>query len=290
MSNQISTQRVGAAQLATRTRMEELPFHKLKPICLPNFVSYATKFGRGGFRVGEQVQTLARASAGLLAMTFLLCGCVSRLPYPAVPLDGMPVQGAERMARQNLASLFPPQYRSVQRALITVAGKQFTCDGVLEVSTNTGWQLAIVSNLGLVAGLRVNRDGTSEVLQVTPLFRESWTRQFVARDLRRLFIPPPEFVSAGRLADGRLVCEPAPESDGAVARYVFSADGQQWQELEVSRAGRREYHAWLRGYRTFAGTTHAVPAEMEVQVESYQLHLHLVELSLKDGIAAEAVR
>ena len=178
----------------------------------------------------------------------------------------------------------------MQRAILTVAGKQFTCDGVLEVSTNAGWHLAIVSNLGLVAGLRVNRDGSCEALQATPLFREAWTRQFVARDVRRLFIPPPEFVSAGRLADGRLVCEPAPESDGAVARYVFSADGQQWQELEVSRAGRREYHAWLRGYRTLAGTTHAVPAEMEVQAESYQLHLHLVELSLKDGIAAEAVR
>jgi hypothetical protein len=189
-----------------------------------------------------------------------------------------------------MARLFPPQYRSVQRALITVAGKQFTCDGVLEVSTNAGWHLAIVSNLGLVAGLRVTRDGASEVLQVTPLFREAWTRQFVARDVRRLFLPPPEFVSAGRLADGRLVCETAAESDGAVARYVFSADGQQWQELEVSRGGRREYHALLRGYRTFAGTAQEVPAEMEVQAESYQLHLRLVALEVKDQIALEVAR
>jgi len=253
--------------------------------------SPATEDGEDGRRPSAAFSS--GTGAGLLAFACLLSGCVSQRFQPATPvvvLAGMPAHEAEQTMRQNLASLFPPQYRSVQRALITVAGKQFTCDGVLEVSTNTGWQLAIVSNLGLVAGLRVNRDGTSEVLQVTPLFRESWTRQFVARDVRRLFIPPPEFVSAGRLADGRLVCEPAPESDGAVARYVFSADGQQWQELEVSRAGRREYHAWLRGYRTFAGTTRAVPAEMEVQAESYQLHLHLVELSLKDGIAAEAAR
>jgi hypothetical protein len=127
-------------------------------------------------------------------------------------------------------------------------------------------------------------------VQVTPLFRESWTRQFVARDVRWLFMPPPEFVSTGRLADGRLICKTAPESDGAVARYIFSADGQRWQELDVWRGGRREYHAVLRGYRTFAGTAHALPAEMEVQAESYQLHLRLVELSLKDGIATEATR
>jgi hypothetical protein len=228
--------------------------------------------------------------AGLLAFAFLLCGCVSPRPYPAEQMAGMSAQEAERMARQYLGSLFPPQYRSVQRAIITVAGKQFPCDGVLEVSTNAGWHLAIVSNLGLVAGLRVNRDGSCEAVKVTPLFRESWTRQFVARDVRRLFIPPLEFVSAGRLGDGRLVCETAPESDGTVARYVFSKGGQQWQELEVLRGGCREYHALLRGYRPFAGITREAPAEMEVQAKGYLLHLRLVELNLKDGIAAEAVR
>jgi hypothetical protein len=228
--------------------------------------------------------------AGLLAFAFLLCGCVSPRSYLVAPLAGIPAHEAEQTMRQNLTGIFPPQYRSVQRAILTVAGKQFPCDGVLEVSTNAGWHLAIVSNLGLVAGLRVSRDDSCEVLQVTPLFREAWTRQFVARDVRRLFIPPPEFVSAGRLADGRLVCETAPESDGAVARYIFSADAQQWQELEVSRGGRREYHVALRGYRTFPGTAHAVPAEMEVQAENYQLHLRLVELDVKDEIAQEVVR
>jgi hypothetical protein len=138
--------------------------------------------------------------------------------------------------------------------------------------------------------LRVNRDNSCEVLQVTPLFREAWTRQFVARDVRRLFLPPPEFVSAGRLADGRLVCETAPESDGAVARYIFSADGQQWQELDVWRGDRREYHAVLHSYRNFAGTAHEAPTEIEVQAEGYQLHLRLVELNLKDGILARRSR
>ena len=194
------------------------------------------------------------------------------------------------MARQTLASLFPPQYRSVQRAIITVAGKQFACDGVLEVSTNAGWHLAIVSNLGLVAGLRVSPDGSYDVLQVTPLFRESWTRQFVARDVRRLFIPPPEFVSVGRLADDRLACETVLESDGTVARYIFSADARQWQELEVSRGRRREYHALLRGYRTFPGLAREMPAEIEVRAEGYQLHLRLVQLDLKNQMAAEAAQ
>jgi hypothetical protein len=232
----------------------------------------------------------AGLAAGLVAFVSLLCGCVSPRPNPVTPLAGMPAQEAERKAHQCLANVFPAQYRLVQRAIITVAGKQFTCDGVLEASTNTGWHLAIVSNLGLVAGLRVNRNGSCEAVQVTPLFRESWTRQFVARDVRWLFIPPPDFAASGRLADGRLVCETLPDPDGTVARYGFTADGQRWQELEVLRGGRREYHASLRGYRIFAGNLREVPTEMEVQAESYQLHLRLVELSLKDGIATEARR
>ena len=272
----------------SRRRESALTFVGLK---VRGLTSAATRVRGEGLSPLQSLFSCARAGAGLFVLAFLLlCGCVSPRSYPVAPLAGMPAQEAERVAQQTLARLFPPQYRSVQRAIITVAGKQFTCDGVLEASTNAGWQLAIVSNLGLVAGLRVNRDNSCEVLQVTPLFREAWTRQFVARDVRWLFIPPPEFVSAGRLADGRLVCETAAESDGAVARYVFSADGQQWQELEVSRGGRREYHALLRGYRTFAGTAQEVPAEMEVQAESYQLHLRLVALEVKDQIAAEAAR
>jgi len=205
-------------------------------------------------------------------------------------LDGTLAQDFKLTAHENLAGLFPPQYRSVQRAVITVSRKQFTCDGVLEVSTNDSWNLAIVSNLGVVTGVRVNRDGSSEAVKVTPLFRESWARQFVANDVRRLFVPPPEFISAGRLDDGRMVCETAVESDGAVARYIFSADGQRWQELEVLRGGHREYHALLRGYRTFAGHAREVPAEMEVRAKKYQLHLRLVQLDVKRQPAPGAAR
>jgi len=230
------------------------------------------------------------AGVGFLALACLLGGCVLAGLPAATPLAGIPAQDASRTARQTLATLFPERYRSVQRALITVGGKQFTCDGVLEASTTEGWHLAIVSNLGLVAGLRVNRDGSSAALQVTPLFRESWTRQFVAQDVRRLFIPPTDFVASGRLPDGRLVCEAVPDKDGTVARYIFSADGQQWQELEVLRGARPEYHAWLRGYRAFAGSARKMPAEMEVKSKRYQLHLRLVELNLKDGIPTETIR
>jgi len=145
---------------------------------------------------------------------------------------------------------------------------------------NANWHLAIVSNLGLVAGLRVNRDGSCEVLQVTPLFREAWTRQFVARDVRRLFIPPPgvRFRRAIWLT-GRLVCEPArsPRRSGTLC---LSADGQQWQELEV-RARPREYHAWLARLSHLCRNHARSACGMEVQAESYQLHLHLVELSLR---------
>ena len=236
---------------------------------------------------------MLRAATGGIAVAMLLCGCVSPRNRPTTTvavMTGAPAQDAKLRAQERLAGLFPPQYRSVQRAVITVSRRQFTCDGVLEVSANDGWNLAIVSNLGVVTGVRVNRDGSSEAVKVTPLFRESWARQFVARDVRRLFVPPPEFISAGRLDDGRLVCETPPESDGAVARYIFSADGQQWQELEILRGGRREYHARLRGYRTFSGHACEIPAEIEVWAKNYQLHLRGVQLVVKHQPAPEAAR
>jgi hypothetical protein len=235
--------------------------------------------------------SMLRAATGFIAVAVLVCGCASPRNQPTTTmavLAGASAQDAKLKAHEELARLFPQQYRSVQRAVITVSRKQFTCDGVLEVSTNDGWNLAIVSNLGVVTGVRVNRDGSSEAVKVTPLFRESWAQQFVANDVRRLFVPPPEFISTGRLDDGRLVCETPPESDGAVARYIFSTDGQQWRELEILRSGRREYHAVLRGYRTFAGHTREVPAEIEVRAKKYQLHLRVVQLDVHPALARKS--
>jgi len=136
------------------------------------------------------------------------------------------------VARQTVREAFPPPGRQTQRAIISVGRRQFTCDGFLTASPAEGWHLALISMLGLVADVRVRNDGSTEVLKVTPLFREDWARDYVAQELRWLFTPPPELAPAGRLADGRLALEAKSGADGAKARYVCSADGSHWEEIE----------------------------------------------------------
>lgn len=183
-----------------------------------------------------------------------------------------------RQAQRTIAGLFPPQYRATHRAILTVGRKQFVCDGHVTVSTNAGWHLAVVSPLGLVGEVRVRRDGTRELLKVTPLLRAAWSRDFLARDLHWLFVPPAALEPAGRLADGRLVFEKPPGADGLVARYVFSSGGDQWQELELSRKGRHLYRATLGSFRPFEGWPVASPSEFAVTAEVYRLHLRVVEM------------
>ena len=182
------------------------------------------------------------------------------------PLDGTPEQGAERITWQNLTNIFPAQYRSVQRAILTVAGKQFTCDGVLEVSTNAGWHLAIVSNLGLVAGLRVNRDGSCEVSRQRPCSAKpgpgnSWRGTCAGCSFRRRSLfPPGDWLTAGWFAKPCRI--PMGRWRARLQRQRPAMAGTE----RVAR-GRRVYHAVLRGYRAFAGTARDVPAEIEVQAE-----------------------
>jgi hypothetical protein len=200
-------------------------------------------------------------------------------PLAVGPDDGRS-GGAVAQARETIANAFPPRYRSTQRAIITVRNQQFTCDGVLTATPGQGHDLALVSSLGVVTGLRVKLDGAAELLKVTPLFREEWSRRFVAEDVRRLFVPPADLQPAGRLADGRLVLLTGPDGGGTQARYIFAARGERWQGLELVRNGRVTYRAAVRRHRAFAGLPGEMPCEFEVDAASHRLELRITELTV----------
>jgi catechol 2,3-dioxygenase-like lactoylglutathione lyase family enzyme len=191
-------------------------------------------------------------------------------------------------ARQTVREAFPAVYQATQRAIITVGRQQFVCDGFLRVSPAEGWHLALVSLLGLVTEVRVRNDGTTEVLKVTPLFRQDWARDYVAPELRWLFTPPPELAPAGRLGDGRLALEAESRAGGEKARYVCSADGSHWEEIEVWNGPRRLFHAKVSGYRSFPGWPRAVPAEIEVDAGAHQLQVRTVAIAAAAAPAKEA--
>ncbi len=229
--------------------------------------------------------------AVLLAAVTPLSACTGRRvqAYSVLPETARD-QAPEDRARATLAHLFPPEYRATQRAIITIGRRQFVCDGVLTASPNKGLHLAVISALGLVTELEVSTNRTSQLLRVTPLFRPDWSREFVAQDLRRLFMPPPDLEVGGRLPDGRLVLETPPEMQARVARYIFSRNGDRLEEVEVAREGRRLYHASVRRYQKFAGWTPEVPAEFAVTTPAYRLELRTADLVVPAPVTASTSR
>jgi hypothetical protein len=158
------------------------------------------------------------------------------------------------------------------------------------VSPADGWHLALVSTLGLVTDVRVKADGSSQVVRVTPLFQESWAREYVCGELRCLFTPPPGLVPAGRLTDGRLLLEAEGFADGVKARYACSRDGSRWEELEVLSGSHRLFHAKVCSYRSFPGWPRAVPAEFEVKAGTHDLHIQIAALSTDSGLSRKEAR
>jgi hypothetical protein len=223
--------------------------------------------------------------AVVVTVTLLMfAGCAHRTPraYTVVPAAQTDAFVA---ARRTLAHLYPPGYKATQRAVITIGRKQFACDGMLTVSPQNGHHLAVVSTMGLVTEVAVRTNRTSELLRTTPLFREQWSRDFVARDLRRLFMPREDLDAGGRLPDGRLVLATSPAPDQSVVRYVFTPTGNRLLEMEVARSGQRLYHARIKRYKNFSGFSGELPAEFEVVTPRYRLNLLTAEMA---GTSADA--
>jgi hypothetical protein len=214
----------------------------------------------------------------------LLAGCST--PHTGARLTLEPVredQGdAFRRAQRMLANQFPATYRATHRVVIDVGRRQYVGDGFLTASPANGLHLAVVSPLGLVAEVRVNGAGKREILKTTPLFRASWTRDYLMRDVCWLGTVPARLRPAGSRPDGGLVLEPPVEPDGTQARYVCSSDGARWEELELWRHGRRAYHAKMHGWRRVEGWPAEIPAEFDVNAGAYRVNLRVAELVVQD--------
>jgi len=112
----------------------------------------------------------------LILFVALFCGCAGpRFNSHQIDPSANPSPEITTRAAETLSELYPAHYKAIQRAVITVSGKQFVCDGVLDVSPKTGWRLGIVSALGLVSEVQITPAGAVELLRITPLMREDWS-------------------------------------------------------------------------------------------------------------------
>jgi len=80
----------------------------------------------------------------------------------------------------------------IQRAVLTVHGRQFTLNGYLALS-KTGGKRLVVENFGAaLADVLVKPDGKIFVMRSSQLFRPEWIQRYVVADLECIFGGAPE--------------------------------------------------------------------------------------------------
>jgi hypothetical protein len=88
---------------------------------------------------------------------------------------------------------FPADALMIQRAVLTVHGRQFTLNGYLALSKSGGKRLIITENFGAVlADALVKPDGKIYVMRSSQLFRPEWIRRYVVADMECIFGGAPQ--------------------------------------------------------------------------------------------------
>ena len=93
----------------------------------------------------------------------------------------------------RVANSFPTDALMIQRAVLTVHGRQFTLIGYLALSKTGGKRLIITENFGAVlADVLAKPDGKIFVMRSSRLFRPEWIQRYVAADLECIFGDAPQ--------------------------------------------------------------------------------------------------
>jgi len=118
-------------------------------------------------------------------LLLLAAGCVTTPPPGNLP---------------RVVNSFPPNALMIQRAVLTVHGRQFTLNGYLALSRTGGKRLIVTENFGLVlADVLMKPDGDVYVMRSSRTFRPEWIRRYVAADLNCIFGSAPDADCPGRM-------------------------------------------------------------------------------------------
>ena len=98
------------------------------------------------------------------------------------------------------ANLFPPDALMIQRAVLTIHGRQFTLNGYLALSKIGGKRLIVMENFGTVlADVLVKPDGKVFVMRSSQLFRPKWIQDYVVADMECVFGEAPQKNCPGKI-------------------------------------------------------------------------------------------
>src|SRR5271170_7351570 len=102
-------------------------------------------------------------------LLLLAAGCVTTPPSGNLP---------------RVVNSFPPDALMIQRAVLTVHGRQFTLNGYLALSRTGGKRLIVTENFGsILADVLVKRDGKVFVMRSSRLFRPEWILRYIVADM-----------------------------------------------------------------------------------------------------------
>jgi hypothetical protein len=106
-------------------------------------------------------------------LLLLAAGCVTT-PPPGNP--------------PRVANSFSADALMIQRAMLTVHGRQFTLNGYLALSKIGGKRLIVTENFGAVlADVLVKPDGKIYMIRSSQLFRPEWIQRYVVADMKCIF-------------------------------------------------------------------------------------------------------
>jgi hypothetical protein len=105
-------------------------------------------------------------------------------------------------------NLFPANGLLIQRAVLTIHGRQFTLNGYLALSKTGGQRLIVTENFGAVlADVLVKPDGKIFVMRSSQLFRSEWIQHYVAADMECIFGNAQKNCPAKMLSSAHFVIE-----------------------------------------------------------------------------------
>jgi hypothetical protein len=95
---------------------------------------------------------------------------------------------------------FPSDALMIQRAVLTIHGRQFTLNGYLALSKTGGQRLIVTENFGAaLADILVKPDGKIFVMRSSRLFRPEWIQSYVVADMECIFSDSPQANCPGRM-------------------------------------------------------------------------------------------
>jgi len=213
-----------------------------------------------------------------MLLTMAAPGCVSAPHVPGTPLENAAL--AQEL-RRSLDAMYPPGFRAVHRALLSVRGREFTMMGYVLVRRPGDVRLLATGDMAVTMFEVVRRsDGSRSILRTVPGFRASWIREGAARDAAAIYCVRPSSAASLAQFGPDVVGFTERLRGGTYREFHFDATTRRLTRYLEARRGHRRYEIAFSDEAPFPRWPRPVPRKIDVidRVRNYRLNIRVVEL------------